>query len=399
MSTPPGGPGPYGNSPSPGGPYGPPPATGHPAYGRSPHAPGPGAYGPAAPGPYAPGPHGTAPYAPGPAGQGAAQAPRGGGWVPTGVTPPPKKAQPGVGERQFTAAPRRSRTGLAAQYVLQYVYIPLWATIAVTLLLAVIAIDIFAEANLGLSGAVFDFTKTGISWRRLRAEWTGRPDLWAPFTAERFAELFPKAEKNSGWEPAKLPPSGVRRAVCELPVRHYRGLDSAAIEQLAGARGWAVDWEATKDPRGDLHLFRLLPPPPLTGVPDPYGPAPRRGEPWGPLPRRLAVPLLTFVFVPRLRALELRGSADAYAAHLRAHLPRVFAAETKRNPRHDYLAEDGVIMRRVKVSSWHFRGAGAHAVLRVAAELGWQLDPAFPPRPQGPIHLCRPDSAAPRKEA
>jgi hypothetical protein len=300
-----------------------------------------------------------------------------------------------VGDRQFTAAPRRSRIGLAAQYVLQYLYVPVWALLAFALLALVIAVDVLGNGNLGLPGSVFAFRTTAISWRRLRAEWTGRTDLWASFTDERFAALFPPAEKNGGWEVAKLPPSGIRRAECTLAVRHYRGLDSAAIEQLAGRRGWSVDWEKTRNPRGELHLHRLLPPPPHTGVPDPYGPAPRRGEPWGPLPRRFATPLLTMVFMPRLRTLELRDSADAYLAHLRTRLPRLFAAENKRNPRRGYLAEEGRILRRVSVPSRHFRGAGAHAVLAVAAGHGWHLDHSFPAEPDGPVHLCRPDSATP----
>ncbi|WP_225848590.1 hypothetical protein [Streptomyces sp. HPF1205] len=392
MSTPPGGQGPNGSPAAASGPYGPPPAggspsgygpsaSGHPAYGGSPY--GPGGYGGAPPA-------GTVPGRPG-----TDRAPAGGGWVPSGATPPPRQTQPGVGERQFTAAPRRSRTGLAAQYVLQYVYIPVWAALAFALLALVVAIDILGDGNLGLPGAVFAFKQTAISWRRLRTEWTGRTDLWAAFTDERFANLFPEAEKSSGWQAAKLPPSGVRRAECVLPVRHYRGLDSAAIERLAGRRGWSVDWQGTRDPRSELRLHRFLPPPPHTGLPDPYGPAPRRGEPWGPLRRRFAMPLLTMVFMPRLRALELRDSADAYRAHLRTRLPRLFAAETKRDPRRGYLAEEGRILRRVNVASWHFRGAGAHAVLAVAAEHGWHLDHSFPAEPDGPVRLCRPDAATP----
>ncbi|WP_031524992.1 hypothetical protein [Streptomyces sp. NRRL F-5123] len=398
MSTPSRGQDLYGNPAAPSGPYVPPsaghgpagygpsgygaPAGDHPAYGSS---------------PYAPGGYGGAPQAgaaPGP--QDAAQAPSGAGWVPSGVTPqPPKGPRPGLGERQFTAAPQRSRTALALQYVLQYLYIPVWALLAFALLAVVIAIDILGDGNVGLPGAMFAFKTTAISWRRLRVEWTGRTDLWAPFTDDRFAALFPKAEKNSGWEAAKLPPSGVRRAECALPVRHYRGLDSAAVEQLAGRRGWSVDWQKTRDPRSELHLYRLIAPPQHTSVPDPYGPAPRRGEPWGPLPRRFATPLLTLVFMPRLRALELRDSADAYLAHLRTRLPRFFAAETKRDPRRGYLAEEGRILRRVSVPSWHFRGAGAHAVLAVAAEHGWHLDHSFPAEPDGPVRLCRPDLATP----
>ncbi|SEG93262.1 hypothetical protein SAMN05216223_12773 [Actinacidiphila yanglinensis] len=392
MTTPPGSPGPYG---IPGG-AGADPRTAA-GYGAPPagQGPGPGGYGPP-PGGHGPPAGGHPPQVPGQAGgpgPAAGQAPPSAGWVPSG-TEAYRKPEP-AGRRGFAAAPRRSRFGLAAQFVLQFVYIPVWALIALALLAAVIFIDSGSNANIGLSDGVFGFVKTGISWRRLRAEWSGRAESWAPFTDARFAECFAKAEKSSGWAESELPPSGVRRATCELPVRYYRGLDSAAVEQLAQRRGWSVDWAASKKPAETLQLFRLIPPPPLTGVPDPYAPAPGRGAPWGPLPRRFAMPLLTFVFLPRMRALELRGSADAYLAHLRAHLPERIRTETARDPHKGYRAdESGRILRRVAVRNWHFRGVGAQAVLFVAAEQGWRIDHSFPARPDGTVHLCRPDTTS-----
>lgn len=101
------------------------------------------------------------------------------------------------------------------------------------------------------------------------------------------------------------------------------------------------------------------------------------------------------VFMPRLRALEPRDSADAYLVHLRTRLPRVFAAGSKRDPRRGYLAEEGRILRRVSVPSRYFRGAGAHAVLAVAAEHGWHLDHSYPGRAGRPGPPLPPDSATP----
>jgi hypothetical protein len=284
--------------------------------------------------------------------------------------------------------------------VLQFVYIPAWAVIASVLLAIVVAIDIFSDGNLGLPTGLFAFVKTGISWRRLRMEWSGRPEVWMPFTDARLAEIIPGAEKSSGWDVATLPPSGVRRATCELPVRHYRGLDSTALDHVAQRHGWSLDRKATRKPDETAHFVRLIPPPPHTGVPDPYGPAPRAGAPWGPLPRRFLTPLLTFVFMPRLRTLEWRGNANAYVDHLRAYLPGQIDAEMKKksdissfHPRYT-PDESGNILRRIDVSSWHYRGAGAHAVLFVAAELGWRIDHTYPARPDGTVHLCRLDTTS-----
>ncbi|MFF2809793.1 hypothetical protein ACFVT2_22015 [Streptomyces sp. NPDC058000] len=45
--------------------------------------------------------------------------------------------------------------------------------------------------------------------------------------------------------------------------------------------------------------------------------------------------------------------------------------------------------RQVGLRIWHFRGIGAHGVLRVAAEQGRQLDHPCPVDPHGEPHLCR----------
>ncbi|BDM72710.1 hypothetical protein HEK616_61970 [Streptomyces nigrescens] len=301
--------------------------------------------------------------------------------------PPPPRPGPGAGP-----APRRSRTGLVAQFVLQFVYLPLWVLVAVGLVVLAIWLDGAGNANVGPPPGVFSFSKAALSWRRLRIEWRGRAEDWAPFTEELLRGRFAKAEENSGWAPALLPPSGVRRATTQLPLRHYRGLGAGGVEQLARRHGWSVDWTRHRAGTEKVHLFRLLPPPVHTGVPDPCGPPVPPGAPWGPLPARLAMPLLTFVFLPRLRTLELRRDPEAYAAHLRRYLAKRFATELARDRRAHYTADDdGRILRRVAVSSRHYRAAGAQAVLRVAAEQGWRLDHSYRTEPERTVRLCRPD--------
>ncbi|MGG2460902.1 hypothetical protein ACO0M4_13960 [Streptomyces sp. RGM 3693] len=77
-------------------------------------------------------------------------------------------------------------------------------------------------------------------------------------------------------------------------------------------------------------------------------------------------------------------------AHLRKHLTAKFEEELAKAPgRHYKEDEHARILRRVGVRSWHFRGVGAHGVLRVAAEQGWQLDHSYPADPHGELHLCR----------
>ncbi|WP_143179635.1 hypothetical protein [Streptomyces yunnanensis] len=315
---------------------------------------------------------------------------------------PPSLQKPGPAPKP-TAKPRpdpgpapcRSRTGLVAQFVLQCLYIPIWALIAIGLTMLAIWLDVNSSANVGPPEIAFGFVRTGISWRRLRAAWGGRPEDWAPFTEPLLAERFAKAEKDSGWFASQLPPSGVRRATARLARCHCRGLGATGVATLAQRYGWSVDWDAHTSP-DEVPLFRLMPPPAHQGVPDPYGPLPAPGAPWGPLPHRVVLPLLTLVLVPRVRTLELRRNPDAYLAHLHTYLAGKFAQEVAKSPGTHYRAdEQGRILRRVVVRPWHFRGVGAHGVLRVAAEQGWRLDHTYPAEPGRALHLCRLEGPVP----
>ncbi|MCZ1020084.1 hypothetical protein [Streptomyces noursei] len=110
----------------------------------------------------------------------------------------------------------------------------------------------------------------------------------------------------------------------------------------------------------------------------------------------MVLPLLTLVLLPRVRTLELRRTSDAYLAHLRTYLAGKFAEEAAKCPGTYYRAdEQGRILRRVGVRTWHFRGVGAHGVLRVAAEQGWRLGHSYPADPGRALHLCRLDDPAP----
>lgn len=292
--------------------------------------------------------------------------------------------------RTLPAAPRRSRFGLASQFVLQFLYLPPWILTAVLFVVLVIAASIFANGGGDAPDSLFKFRRKALSWRRLRVEWSGTPEAWAPFTEELLTKRFRKAEEDQGWWASTLPPNGDRTVTANLPLRYYRGLAPAQLEWLASKHGWSVDWTASK-PGYKMRFTRVMAPPQHIGVPHPATPAPAPGTPWGPLPRRAVLPVLTFPLMPRTRRLELGGDAAAYEAHLRQVLGERFAKELKRDTAKGYVKDEhGEVMRRVAVSEPHYRCAGAHAVLRVAAEQGWYLDPAFRAEPTGVVHLARP---------
>jgi hypothetical protein len=283
-------------------------------------------------------------------------------------------------------APRRNRVGLLLQFVLQFVYIPLW----VLLLVALIVFYIWSDANGDLPGGdgLLSVGSTAISWRRFLAEWTGDPRRWEQLAGPLLEKAFAQAEKNGGWEAAKLPPTGIRRVTAQLPVRHYRGLAPARLEGLVRQRGWSVDWERSRKPERELHFFRLMPPPaPPTAL---------TGPGWDPMPARLLVPLLTLPLLPRVRTLELRRDAAAYRGHLAARLDARCRAELARPAkRRSYCPDEhGTILRRVQITVPHYRLLGAREALRLAEERGWQLDTTYPARPENSLRVCRPDTLA-----
>ncbi|MFD8707667.1 hypothetical protein ACFV1W_34640 [Kitasatospora sp. NPDC059648] len=290
------------------------------------------------------------------------------------------------------AAPRRARAGLAAQFVLQFLYIPLGIALVFAFLFMMVAGGGPGGGDAGdFVGAVGGIATASISWRRLRVEWHGRPEDWEQYTEGLLRKRFASAEKNSGWEPSRLPPGGVRLAVSYLWRPNYRGLAPIRVEQLARRHGWSVDWGRSSSAKGELCFYRLVPPPAQAGVPDPAGPQPAPGAPWGPLRCRVLLPLFTLVFWPRVRILELLRSPRLYERHLRRHLAKLFRTELARERTRDNYRYDSVgrILRRVAVKPRHYRGAGAWAVLRIAAEHGWTLDHSFPADPSGTLHLCR----------
>ena len=317
-------------------------------------------------------------------------------------------------------APRRSRAGVLLQFLLQWFYAPLW----ILALVGLFALLLFAGGG-GPSGPDSDgWLKVNRSFlppRRLRAELTGRPEDWEAYLAPILDRRIRRAEAEDGWEPADLGADGVRTARVRLALRFYRGLGAAGVVRLAERHGWSGFAGGTDEEH--VTVSRRIAPPPVHG-PAPHDAPAAPGTPWGPRPSRF-VPALPFILLLQLvyapvyglttvwvhrsdpeywsnwgarwmvgpRAIwpEATGSAASWDRHVRRILERDVTKELAKLPGEYHRGPDGEFLRRVRVDLATYRGAGAHHVLRVAAETGWQLDPSYPPRPDVSVRLCRPD--------
>ncbi|MEU3572560.1 hypothetical protein AB0E96_29665 [Kitasatospora sp. NPDC036755] len=388
-------------------PYGQPP-HGAPQYGRNPYAQPQYAQPQYSRNPYAQNPY-ARPVPPQPANG----LPNG---LPGGPQGSPAGGFPGP-------APRRNRLAVLIQFLLQWIYAPLWILGLVLLLVVLILAD-----NVGGSGPSSDgwlkVNRSFIPPRRLRAELTGRPEDWERYVAPVLARRIAAAEAAHAAGDGELQADLGRVVGTRLALRLYRGLGAAGVVRLAERHGW--HGVASGTDAGHVRLARHFPAPATLDAPSPQGPPAAPGTPWGPQPVRFA-PLLPFVFLlqivyvpvyglltfwvsrpepdywdrwgarwtvgPRAFRAEFTNSPAAWDRHIRRILERdtkrirsaaagtaAPAASATRTPAH-----------RIHLKRATYRGAGAHRALAIAAEQGWTLDPAYAPDPANSLRLVRPD--------
>ncbi|MFI5645068.1 hypothetical protein [Kitasatospora sp. NPDC051705] len=347
--------------------------------------------------------------------------------TPQAPSPPPvpagAEAFPGPG-------PRRGRIAVLLQFTLQWIYAPLW----IAALVALFALLLWSGSS-GPSGPDSDgwlkVNRAFIPPRRLKAELTGRPEDWERYVAPILARRIAAAEaEHAAGGGTPLPDLG-RAVHTEFAVRLYRGLGAAGLVRLAERHGWH-GVPVHSDP-GHVRLTRRFPAPTGVRAPAPHDPPAAPGTPWGPQPTRFAplLPvmfLLQFVYVPVLGVLsllafwvkhpepdhwdrwgarwavgprafwpEFTNGRAAWDRHIRRVLDRAVQRELAQ-PAESYrgvTAPDGTFLRRIRVNRATYRGAGAHHVLRLAAEQGWTLDPTYLPDPTNSVRLSRPDHTRP----
>ncbi|MFI8079823.1 hypothetical protein ACIF6L_03340 [Kitasatospora sp. NPDC086009] len=311
--------------------------------------------------------------------------------------------------------PRRSRIAVLLQFTLQWIYAPAW----IAALVALFAILLWTGAG-GPSGPESDswlkVNRTFVPPRRLKAELTGRPEDWERYVGRILERRIRLAEAGYAAGDGDVEADFGRTVGVKLAVRLYRGLGAAGVVRLAERYGWQG-----VPAGGDLarvRLTRRYPAPPRVSAPGPQDPPAAPGTPWGARPGRSAF-LLPFMLVlqiayvpvcgvlsllafwvkhpepdywdrwgarwavgPRAFRAEFTGSAAAWDRHVR----RIVAREVR--PGNGKGAE---APRRIRVNLATYRGAGAQHVLRVAAEQGYVLDPAYLPDPGVCVRLYRPD--------
>ncbi|MFJ8625859.1 hypothetical protein ACIRD3_23845 [Kitasatospora sp. NPDC093550] len=316
--------------------------------------------------------------------------------------------------------PRRSRVAVLLQFLLQWIYAPLW--IAALVLLFVVLI--FADYN--GSGPSSDgwlkVNRTFIPPRRLKAELTGRPEDWERYVTPILERRIAAAEASHAAGGGEVQADLGRQVAVRLAARLYRGLGAAGVVRIAERHGWHGSPVGTD--AGHVGLVRRFPAPAGPPAPAPHDPPAAPGTPWGPQPTRSAL-LLPFVFLfqilyvpvyglatfwvnrpepdywerwgarwtvgPRAFRAEFTDSPAAWDRHIRRILQRDTKRELARTPDSyaKLAAPDGTYYRRIQLHRATYRGAGAHHALRIAAEHGWTLDPAYTPDPANSLRLCR----------
>ncbi|MFI9327779.1 hypothetical protein ACIGZJ_09545 [Kitasatospora sp. NPDC052868] len=348
------------------------------------------------------------------------------------LQPAPAQQAPAPGALAATGGfpgpgPRRSRTAVLLQFTLQWIYAPLW----IAALAALIALLLWAGGG-GPSGPDSDawlkVNRSFIPPRRLRAELTGRPEDWERYVAPILERRIRSAEAEYAAGGGDVAADLSRAMGVRLAVRLYRGLGAAGVVRLAERYGW--HGVADSGDRNHVRLGRRFPAPAQIHAPGPHDPPAAPGTPWGPRPGRFALLLpvilvLQVVYVPvyclstfwldraepdywdrwgarwavgpRAFWAELTGGAAAWDRHIRRILARDIRQDAARDkgPARGVVAADGTFVRRIRINLATYRGAGAQQVLRIAAEHGWHLDPAYTPQPEVCVRLCRTDRATP----
>ncbi|MFI8454383.1 hypothetical protein [Kitasatospora sp. NPDC085464] len=334
---------------------------------------------------------------------------------------PPSQPQPGAFPGFPGPLPRRSRLAVLLQFLLQWIYAPLWI-VGLVILFAVLILSDYNGGGPSSDGWL-KVNRTFIPPRRLRAELTGRPEDWeryvTPIIRRRIAAAEAKHAAGGGEVQADLG----REVSVGLADRLYRGLGAAGVVRIGERYGWHGVLPSGPN-TVHIRLVRRFPPPADLNAPSPYDPPAAPGTPWGPQPTRSAL-LLPFVFLlqivyvpvyglatfwidrpepdhwerwgarwtvgPRAFRAEFTDSPAAWDRHIRRILQRDTKRELARTA--DSYARlttpDGSYFRRIQVHRATYRGAGAHRALSIAAEDGWTLDPAYTPDPANSLRLCR----------
>ncbi|SOB83055.1 hypothetical protein [Streptomyces sp. 1331.2] len=336
------------------------------------------------------------------------------------AAPLAQPAPPAPGAAFPGPAPRRGRLAVLLQFLLQWIYAPLWI-LGLVLLFAVLLLADYSGSGPSSDGWL-KVNRTFLPPRRLRAELTGRPEDWERYLTPILRRRIEAAEAAHAAGGGEVQADLGREVSVGLAVRLYRGLGADGVVRLAERHGWQGSLSGTDAEQ--VRLVRRFPAPAGLNAPSPQDPPAAPGTPWGPQPTRPAL-LLPFVFLLQILYVPVYGLLTFWVSRPEPDYwerwgarwtvgPRAFRAEFTDSPaawdRHirRILARDtarkdgsngpptgpgGTRLRRIRLNRATYRGAGAHQALRIAAEQGWTLDPAYTPDPANSLRLCRHEQA------
>jgi hypothetical protein len=154
------------------------------------------------------------------------------------------------------AGKRRSKVSLLVQFVLQWIYLPLWGVLAAALGLLVAA----ASAGLNPPLAWFNPGLGLLTLQRFRVEWAWDPVRWDAYAADQIRKKAAAAVAGPTSHSRKLPDGG-RELSVTVPARCFRGVGPERAVVIAEADAWGTELKADGRQEwnpGALRIIRRL---------------------------------------------------------------------------------------------------------------------------------------------
>lgn len=134
------------------------------------------------------------------------------------------------------AAPRRSRPGLLAQFVLQWLWLPVSGAVA----LAAGLVAALASAGFDPPLAWLNPWRGALAWPRFRLEWAASPARWDAYATGRNRARTASAERRPAAHQARDAYGAAVLAVT-VPARLFRGAGPDRAASVAAAEGWTAE--------------------------------------------------------------------------------------------------------------------------------------------------------------
>jgi hypothetical protein len=140
-----------------------------------------------------------------------------------------------------STARSRNRFALLSQFVLQWLWLPVWAAVAAAL--GVLA----ALASAGLNPPLkwLNPWLGVLTWPRLRIEWARDAAGWDAYATEKILRRIARAEGHHAAYRGRTADDGSYEFAVTVPARLFRGVGPERAAAVAAARGWSAETKGT----------------------------------------------------------------------------------------------------------------------------------------------------------